>query len=87
MRVAYEQERAHWDAVFEYLKEDKTNDKLRKFFELQLLEQGLFVEREISLVNKEIVFLKILCPFSKLMDLAESIRLRLPLQVNFNIHS
>ncbi len=83
VRLAYNEEKVHYDLVLRYSRDNSSHNKLRRLFEYSLLLEGLVLEREMSRTEKHIGYLKLTCPFTKLTMEAETQGLCLPLKVNF----
>ena len=59
---------------------DSNSDSIRSSFEKKLLKRGLIIERETSVEEPKIVYVKVLSPFNVLCSEAEIYKLRLPVK-------
>ncbi len=85
VRLAYFQDKLHWDVILRYDTLALHHQTLRDAFEIELLKEGLLIEKEASLDGKSDAFVKILCPFDKLMTEAQARRLHLPVKVSAHL--
>ena len=80
VKSVYLCEKLHWDVVLRFDTSDTHHDRIRKGFEYALLKEGLFLERESAIDGRKDAFLKVLCPFDKLVTEAQAAKLQLPVR-------
>lgn len=79
VKVVYDDESTHWDAVLRYHRSQGKNGKIRAAFVKALLAEGLVIQEDRNRLGKHF-HLKIITPFPRLCLEAERMKLMMPLQ-------
>jgi hypothetical protein len=71
--------------AYHYVMKYSRNEDIMNQFELGMLQNGLLLQKEVSVEDPNQVFVKIFAPFDVLCSMAERKRIKMRLDVSVNV--